>query len=120
MESLAQLGVAERFLERALGWTSGRSYYRGKQVYTLSMPYSDDERFLPMYNLQQQYIEHYLCETAHQHPLVEVRWGNAVESVEWVDDTARIHVILSTEPTGLMRGTVSRLMAREVLFARAL
>ena len=30
--------------------------------------------------------------SAHQHPLVEVRWGNAVESVEWVDDTARIHV----------------------------
>ena len=92
MESLAQLGVAERFLERALGWTSGRSYYRGEQVYTLSMPYSEDERFLPMYNLQQQYIEHYLCEAAHQHPLVEVRWGNAVESVDWVDDTARINV----------------------------
>ena len=62
-----------RFLELALGWTSGRSYYRGEQVYTLEMPHSPEQRYLPMYNLQQQFIERFLVDAAEASALVDLR-----------------------------------------------
>ena len=74
MEILQQLGVAERFESKGLGWTHGHSFYRDKLVYVLEMPHSEQERYLPMYNLQQQYIEQFLVEHAAAQPAIEVRW----------------------------------------------
>jgi 3-(3-hydroxy-phenyl)propionate hydroxylase len=92
LETLQQLGLHEVFTAKALGWTNGRSYYRGRQVYQLEMPHSDDERFFPMYNLQQQYGEQYLVEAAMEHPLVDVRWGSAVTAVANFDGGVAITV----------------------------
>ncbi|MEM7250473.1 MAG: FAD-dependent monooxygenase [Pseudomonadota bacterium] len=92
METLQQLGLHDKFTDKALGWTSGRSYYRGVEVYRLHMPHSDTERFGPMYNLQQQYIEQYLLDAATETGLVEVRWGNRVASAEATADGARLEV----------------------------
>ncbi len=85
-ETLQQLGVVERFEQKALGWTRGRTYYRDRLVYRLEMPHSDNERFLPMYNLEQQYIEQFLIERAEQcDGLVDLRWGSRVAGVEVSD-----------------------------------
>ena len=57
---LEQLGAIGPFLDKALGWTTGRTFYRGQQILEFEMPDSESEKFRPMYNLQQQYIEQYL------------------------------------------------------------
>ncbi|HEX2139399.1 MAG TPA: FAD-dependent monooxygenase [Woeseiaceae bacterium] len=81
-ETLQQLGVASRFEEKALGWTSGRCYYRDRMIYRLEMPHSPEERYLPMYNIQQQYIEQFLIDRASEFPeLIDLRWQNEVTSV---------------------------------------
>ena len=82
MESLWQLGVSDRFEQKALAWTHGTSYYQEKPVYRLEMPHSEQERFYPMYNLQQQYIEQYLVEKAEAEDLVELRWGSKLAAIE--------------------------------------
>lgn len=92
METLQQLGLAEKFLSAALGWTSGRSYYKSEEVFRLHMPHSAHERFMPMYNLQQQYIEQYLAQAARATGLVEMRWGNAVTRASVVDGKAHLEV----------------------------
>ena len=74
LEGLQQLGLAERFTAKGLGWTHGTSYYRGEPVFRLEMPHSTDERFPPMLNLQQQYIEQFLIEHAQDQPLIDLRW----------------------------------------------
>ena len=51
------LGVSASFLKKSLGWTTGRSFYRGKKILEFQMPDSTDEKFRPMYNIQQQFIE---------------------------------------------------------------
>lgn len=80
LECLQQLGVAERFVGKALGWTHGTSFYRDEAVFHLEMPQAT-QRFLPMYNLQQQYIELFLVEQALRNPLIDLRWLSRVEGV---------------------------------------
>ena len=60
MHILERIGAVAPFLDKALGWRFGRSYYRGEQIFRLEMPHPPGEKYLPMYNLQQQYIEQYL------------------------------------------------------------
>ena len=86
LEILQQLGVAERFTAKALGWQYGRTYYRDRQIFRLAMRHSEQERFMPMYNLQQQYIELFLIEQAMTTGLVELRWQSAVQGIS-ADDT---------------------------------
>jgi 3-(3-hydroxy-phenyl)propionate hydroxylase len=92
METLQQLGLAERFCESALSWSEGRSYFRNQLAFRLRMPDSDNERFRPMYNLQQQYIEQYLVDRADDSALIELRWQSRVTDVAVHDDGATLEV----------------------------
>lgn len=97
-ETLQQLGVAERFERKGLGWTHGRCYYRDRVIYRLEMPHSEQERFLPMYNIQQQYIEQFLIERAAEFPeLIDLRWQSEVVEVE---DGEREVTLAVTTPEG--------------------
>ncbi|WP_321394901.1 FAD-dependent oxidoreductase [Emcibacter sp.] len=82
-ETLQQLDVVEPFLDKALGWTHGQCFYRDKMIYRLEMPHSGEERFLPMYNIQQQYIEQYLVDKAADYPdLIDLRWQSRVTGLK--------------------------------------
>ena len=81
-ETLQQLGVVAQFEAKGLGWTSGRCYFRDQLIYQFAMPHSADERFLPMYNIQQQYIEQFLIDAAADYPeLIDIRWLSDVTAV---------------------------------------
>jgi 3-(3-hydroxy-phenyl)propionate hydroxylase len=92
LEGLQQLEVAERFMQEGLPWTHGTSYFRGQPVYRLEMPHDDDQRFPPMLNLQQQYIEQFLVERATREPLIELRWQSRVQGVTSGADEVTLHV----------------------------
>jgi 3-(3-hydroxy-phenyl)propionate hydroxylase len=92
LEIMQQLGLSERFVAKGLGWTHGTSYYRTHPVYRLEMPHSQDERFFPMYNLQQQYIEQFLVEAAAKHPLIDLRWQHRLSDLELEDGGARLGI----------------------------
>ncbi len=76
MEILQQVGVAQRMTKTGLPWRFGNSYYRGQRVFRMEAPHDDDDRFFPMINLQQQYLEQYLVEACQAQPLIDLRWGN--------------------------------------------
>lgn len=92
MEILQQVGVAQRVTENGLPWRFGNSYYRGQQVYRLEAPHDEDDRFFPMINLQQQYLEEYLIDAVLANPLIELRWGNRVTNVAQGQSFARVEV----------------------------
>ena len=81
MEILQQAGVADAMLTLALPWRFGNSYYRGQPVFRLEGPHSDDERFYPMTNLQQPFVEQFLLDAVARQPLIEQRWGHKVTAV---------------------------------------
>ena len=76
MEILQQVGVAHRLSEHGLPWRFGNSFYRGQAVFRMEAPHDDDDRFYPMINLQQQYLEEYLLDACRANPLIDLRWGN--------------------------------------------
>lgn len=92
MEILQQVGISERMLEKAYPWRSGNSIYRGQRVFRLEAPYDEDDRFQPLNNLQQQYVEQYLVEQAQQNPLIELRWGSKVLGVQSFTDHAELQI----------------------------
>jgi 3-(3-hydroxy-phenyl)propionate hydroxylase len=92
MEILQQAGVADRVTANGLPWRFGNSYYRGQRVFRMEAPHDPDDRFFPMINLQQQYLEEYLVDAAMAHPLIELRWGNRVNAVEQGAHSARVEV----------------------------
>ncbi|MFZ1387832.1 MAG: FAD-dependent monooxygenase [Thiolinea sp.] len=92
MEILQQVGISERMLEKAYPWRSGNSMYRGQRVFRLEAPYDEDDRFQPLNNLQQQYVEQYLVEQAAQNPLIELRWGSKVVGVQSFADHAELQI----------------------------
>lgn len=94
---LEAIGAVRPFVEKALPWTSGRSFYRGRQVLEFHMPDSADDKYRPMYNIQQQYIEAYLHEAARRSPLIDIRWQSRVTDVTEHDGCARIDV---SDPIG--------------------
>ena len=89
---LERLGAVGPFLEKALPWTTGRSFYRGQQILEFEMPDSPREKFRPMYNLQQQYIEDFLWRAVEAEPLIETRWQSEVVGVRDVDGGVRLSV----------------------------
>lgn len=92
MEILQQVGVAERVSAAGLPWRFGNSFYRGQRVFRMEAPHGEDERFFPMTNLQQPFLEEYLLDACAAHPLIELRWGNRVDAVAQDDTAARVTV----------------------------
>lgn len=74
VEILQQAGAHEPFVDNGLGWDSGRSYYRGQEVFHMRLPHDDDDRFMPVLNNSQQYWEEYLVDFVGQTDLVDLRW----------------------------------------------
>jgi 3-(3-hydroxy-phenyl)propionate hydroxylase len=87
MEILQQVGVADAVLRDALPWRCGNSFYRGQQVFRMEAPHDADQRFFPMTNLQQQYLEQYLFDAVAAEPLIELRWGHALTRILRHDGT---------------------------------
>lgn len=92
MEILQQVGVAERVSEAGLPWGCGNSFYRNQLVFRMETPQDPDDRYAPMTNLQQPYLEQFLAEAAEANPLVEIRWGNRVTALEQQADFARLEI----------------------------
>jgi 3-(3-hydroxy-phenyl)propionate hydroxylase len=92
MEILQQVGVDAPITANGLPWRFGNSFYRGQRVYRMEAPHDPDDRFFPMINLQQQYLEQYLTEAVLANPLIEMRWGNRVTRVDPKDSFVRVEV----------------------------
>ena len=82
-EILGWAGADRAIVGKGLSWTGGRSYFRDTEVLHFLMPSEPTERFAPMVNLQQYYVEAY----AHQ----AAQAGTAPADVHWsskIVDTA--------------------------------
>ena len=80
MEIFQKIGVSKKIKKIGLGWTKGKSFYKGKKVFDLKMLDSSDERFKPMTNLQQSILEKILYEKT-QEDKIEIRWSSEVVEV---------------------------------------
>src|SRR4029450_10902506 len=82
MHILERIGAVAPFVEKALGWRFGRSYYRGEQIFRLGMPQPRGEKYRRRYNLQQQYIEKFLHDAVATSDLIDMRWQSELSDIK--------------------------------------
>ena len=92
LEILDRLGVADRMLEKGVGWKVGRTYHGEREVFAFDLLPEDGHRMPAFVNLQQYYVERYLAEAALAHPLIDLRFRNRVTALEPRGDHAALRV----------------------------
>jgi 3-(3-hydroxy-phenyl)propionate hydroxylase len=81
-EIMGWIGADTKMSSVGLPWTGGRSYWRDKEVLHFQMPSDSTQRFAPMVNIQQYYVEQYAHEAMLGMGLSDaVRWNTKVQSV---------------------------------------
>ncbi|MBR0754413.1 FAD-dependent monooxygenase [Bradyrhizobium jicamae] len=97
MEIVEQAGVAREFLRDAILWNKGRSYYRGRIVHELEIPVVSDDKFSPLTNIPQCFMEKILVERALAVG-VDLRFQTKLVELEF-DDPGGVNLLLDT-PAG--------------------
>ncbi len=97
LEILHWAGAAQAVVEKGLPWTGGRSYFKDKEVLQFNMPHDATQRFAPMTNIQQFYVEQYVHEAAQRCTpgLVHVLWNTKFISLK--QDAAGVSVVLESD-----------------------
>lgn len=81
-EILGWIGADAALVAKGLSWVGGRSYFRDTEVLQFQMPSEPTQRFAPMVNIQQYFIEQYAHEAALRFgALADVRWQHHVTAL---------------------------------------
>ena len=92
-EILGWIGADRALVAKGLPWTGGRSHFRDAEVLHFRMPSDPTERFAPMLNIQQYYVEEYVDRAGRESGArVDVRWGCKVVGVRQTRDGAQADV----------------------------
>ena len=62
LEIWARLGVGESVAERGVQWHVGRTYFRGRELFSVDLPGATDEHFPPFVNISQSEVEERLTD----------------------------------------------------------
>ena len=91
-EIMGWIGADGQLTHKGLPWTGGRSYWRGTEVLNFQMPTEPTQRFAPMLNIQQYYIEEYAHQAALQTGLIDVQWSSRVTQIAQTANGATVGI----------------------------
>jgi 2-polyprenyl-6-methoxyphenol hydroxylase-like FAD-dependent oxidoreductase len=73
-----RVGCAEAMIAEGVTWTTGRTYYRDHELFTVTFPHPSPSAPPPWINISQSRVEGYLAKAALKEPLIDIRPGQAV------------------------------------------
>lgn len=92
-EILGWIGADRPLIGTGLAWTGGRSYYRDREVLHFQMPHDPLQRYAPMVNIQQFYVEEFAHQAMQRHPdLARLAWSARVTDVQPGPDGVSVEV----------------------------
>ncbi len=59
LEIMGWAGASDAMMDKSLPWSDGRSFYKDREVLHFQMPADTTQRFAPMVNIQQYYVEEF-------------------------------------------------------------
>ncbi len=89
-EILGWVGADKPLVDKGLSWVGGRSYWRDAEVLHFQMPSEPSQRFAPMVNIQQFYVEEFAHRAGADH--TDVRWSSRVAAVRPQADGVEVDV----------------------------
>ena len=92
-EILGWVDADRPLMEKGLSWVGGRSHWRNTEVLHFQMPSEPTQRFAPMVNIQQFYVEEFAHKAAQaQGAASRVSWSSRVASVRPRADGVAVEV----------------------------
>jgi 3-(3-hydroxy-phenyl)propionate hydroxylase len=75
LEIWARLGIGEQVARRGVQWRTGRTYFRDRELFSVTLPAEGPDHFPPFVNISQTEVEQQLLERLRELG-VEIRWGH--------------------------------------------
>lgn len=92
-EILGWIGADAALNATGLPWTGGRSYYRDREVLHFEMPHDPLQRFAPMVNIQQYFVEEYAHQALQRQPgPAALHWSARAVGVRSTADGVQVDV----------------------------
>lgn len=92
-EIFGWIGADAPLVAKGLSWVGGRSYWRDTEVLHFEMPSEPTQRFAPMLNIQQFYVEEYAHRAATAFgELAQVCFGTRVQTLQAGADGAVVQL----------------------------
>ncbi len=77
-----RVGVASQMLDEGVTWTRARTFYQGRELFTVEFDDPGESPTPPWVNISQSSTIRYLLAAADRHSLIDVRFGHQVVDVE--------------------------------------
>ena len=87
LEIWDRLGVGEHVAQRGVQWRTGRTYFRQRELFSVTLPGATDDHFPPFVNISQTEVERLLIERLVELG-VTVHWGRRLTGLRQGDDVA--------------------------------
>ncbi|WP_262403192.1 FAD-dependent monooxygenase [Actinomadura sp. CNU-125] len=82
LDVFGRVGCGDALVARGVTWTTGRTYYRGTELFSVSFPEPDEGATPPWINISQAEVERRLCGLVAAEPLIDLRYGHRVVGLE--------------------------------------
>ncbi|GAA3314741.1 hypothetical protein GCM10020219_029580 [Nonomuraea dietziae] len=97
LDILDRVGVAGAMVAEGVTWTTGRTYFREHELYSVTFP---EAEVPPWINISQARVEELLCARVAAEPLIDLRHGSPV--IGYREDADGVDVLT---PDGPVRGS---------------
>ncbi|GAA2774918.1 FAD-dependent monooxygenase [Saccharopolyspora taberi] len=91
----ASVGAGQRIADEGVTWTTARTFYRDRELFSHTFRDPGHAHFPPFVNISQARTEQILDERIAADPLIDVRWGHEVTGLE--QDSGGVRLRCGTE-----------------------
>lgn len=84
------VGVGRRIANEGVTWTTARTFYRDRELFSYDLPDSGKSAFPAFVNISQTRTEQILDEAIAASDLIDVRWGHTVTGIAQDDTGVRL------------------------------
>lgn len=78
----AAVGAGEQIAAEGVAWTTARTFYRDREIFSYPLADPGSARFPPFVNISQSRTEQVLDERIEDSPLIELRWDHHVQALD--------------------------------------
>jgi 2-polyprenyl-6-methoxyphenol hydroxylase-like FAD-dependent oxidoreductase len=105
-----RIGVADELVAEGVTWHRGRTFYRDRELFTITFPETGRSAYPGFINIGQSSVEQILTVACSREPLVSMEYSNQVVALRQSDDAVTVR---ANAPTGTVNLTGSHLIAAD-------
>ncbi len=99
LDILDRIGCAAAIVDEGVTWTTGRTFYREHELFSVTFEDHGNDSFPPWINISQDSVERYLLAKATARPWIKLRFGHRVSAIKDHGDHVEVHAQTDAGPS---------------------